>query len=68
MRNGTIGGSGGDYGLAIASDSQGSLYVTGGTDSPNFPVTSAFQSTIGGSSDAFVAKLNSNGIGLAYSR
>lgn len=53
-----LGGSADDFGSAIAVDSSGNAYVTGQTWSSNFPVTSkSFQSTFGGSSDAFVTKL-----------
>ncbi len=41
-----LGGTGGDYGLGIAIDSNGQAYVGGSTFSSNFPVTSdALQST-----------------------
>jgi uncharacterized protein (TIGR03437 family) len=35
-----LGGSQDDFGLAIAIDGTGAVYVTGGTMSPNFPVSS----------------------------
>jgi hypothetical protein len=41
--------------------------VTGDTDSANFPTAGALQRTIGGSSDAFIAKLNPSGTQLVYS-
>jgi hypothetical protein len=57
-----LGGSGGDNGRGIAVDSLGNGYVTGQTESTNFPVTpGAFQPTSGGGSDAFVTKLNPAG-------
>jgi len=64
-----LGGSGSESGLGIAVDTAGNSYVTGVTDSTNFPTTAgAFQSTFGGgSSDAFVAKLNPSGSSLVYS-
>ena len=62
------GGSGGDAASGITVDSAGNAYVTGGTGSADFPtVTSAFQTTSGGDSDAFVTKLNPTGSGLVYS-
>jgi hypothetical protein len=64
-----LGGSGSETGLGIAVDTAGNAYVTGVTDSTNFPTTvGAFQGTFGGgSTDAFVAKLNASGSGLVYS-
>src|SRR5881396_1907639 len=62
-----LGGSSGDYGLGIAVDSAGNAYVVGDTDSTNFPTANPFQAAIGGSSDAFVTKLNATGSGLVYS-
>jgi hypothetical protein len=64
-----LGGSGSESGLGIAVDTAGNAYVTGVTDSTNFPTTmGAFRSTFGGgSTDAFVAKLNASGSGLIYS-
>jgi hypothetical protein len=61
-----LSGSANDEGLGIAVDRQENAYVTGVTNSPNFPVTpGAFQSTLAGGSDAFVAKLDPAG-GLVY--
>lgn len=64
-----LGGSYGDGGNAIAVDSAGSAYVTGFSDSPDFPITSGvLQPTYpGGTSAAFVTKLNSTGSALTYS-
>src|SRR6267378_2030971 len=54
-----LGGSGDDYGLGIAVDAAGNAYVTGFTSSTNFPHSvAAFQTTLAGSFDAFVTKLN----------
>ncbi len=63
-----LGGSGDDRGQGIALDSSGHAYVTGQTLSSDFPTTpGAFQTTLGGSHDAFVTKLNSTGTNLLYS-
>ena len=64
-----LGGDYYDYGYGIAVDTSGNAYVTGKTQSHDFPVTAgAFQTTYGGgSSDAFVTKLNSSGTSLVYS-
>ena len=61
-----LGGSFSDHGAAIAVDSAGSAYVTGGTSSPNFPTKAAFQGSLKGTADAFVTKLDANGV-LVYS-
>src|SRR5439155_500280 len=63
-----LGGSGFDEGFGIAVDTLGNAYVTGLTLSTNFPTTAgAFQTTLGGTEDAFVTKLNPTGTGLVYS-
>src|SRR5262249_57091700 len=51
-----LGGSLDDYGQGIAIDRAGYAYVAGATASIGFPITEgAFQTTIGGNVDAFVA-------------
>jgi hypothetical protein len=64
-----LGGSIDDYGFGIAVDSSGNAYVTGYTDSINFPTTAgALQTTYGGGyADVFISKLNSVGTALVYS-
>ena len=63
-----LGGTGIDQGYGIAVDSSGSAYVAGATESPDFPVTQGvFQSTRRGSTDIFIARINSAGTGLLYS-
>jgi hypothetical protein len=67
-----VGGSDGDVGNSIAVDSSGNAYVTGGTESPDFPTVNAYNSTHGGGSDdwggdCFVLKLSADGSTLLYS-
>jgi beta-propeller repeat-containing protein len=62
-----LGGSGFERGLGIAVDA-GSAYVTGETGSTDFPATpGAFDTSLNGTSDAFVTKVNGGGSGLSYS-
>jgi len=63
-----LGGNGWDEGYAISVDGAGSAYVTGSTDSSDFPTTvGAFDTSYnGGYRDAFVVKVNAAGTGLAY--
>jgi hypothetical protein len=66
-----LGGGDMDYGEAIAVGAEGKVYVTGFTDSDNFPTTAgAYDTSFNGGSgygDAFVTKLNSVGTSLNYS-
>jgi hypothetical protein len=62
-----LGGAGADHGAAIAVDSSGSAYIAGSTWSSDFPVANAYQRTIAGGSDAFIARLSSNGNTLLFS-
>ncbi len=68
-----VGGSNHDIGNALALDSSGNAYVTGTTDSADFPVVNPYQSVCAGcdpstmNSVAFVFKLNASGSALAYS-
>jgi Beta-propeller repeat len=56
-----LGGSGHDFGGAIAVSPNGSLYVAGTTPSPDFPVVNPLSSFQGGPGDGFVAKLSPSG-------
>jgi hypothetical protein len=63
-----LGGSGTDFGYGIAVDSSGNAYVTGLTYSSNFPTTHvAFQTSLAGTYNTFVTKLNPTGTALVYS-
>jgi uncharacterized repeat protein (TIGR02543 family) len=62
-----LGGSGGDGGNDLAVDSEGAAYVTGTTESENFPTKNAIQGGYGGGEDAFIAKVNSSGNAIIYS-
>jgi len=65
---GYIGGSGDDYGYAIAVDGSGNAYVTGDAYSTEatFPVIGGPDLTHNGGYDAFVAKVNASGAALVY--
>jgi hypothetical protein len=64
-----LGGSGTDRLVeGITVDSQGDAYVTGWTQSTNFPVTKgAFQTTLPGTTSGFVTEINPTGSALLYS-
>ena len=75
-----LGGSSDDGAVDLAVDGAGHAFVTGYTDSTNFPITTnAFQPKIGGmnvvnnghtygyNADAFVTELETNGSQLIYS-
>jgi hypothetical protein len=62
-----LGGSQEDSGSDIAIDTLGNAYVTGTTDSPNFPIMYPIQSALGGLQDSFVTKFNLAGSAVLYS-
>jgi hypothetical protein len=61
------GGTRTDYGQSIAVDNSGNAYITGYTDSSDFPTTpGVVNSTFIGNKDAFVVKLNPTGSAPVY--
>ena len=62
-----LGGGSNETGRGIAVDSTGCAYVTGETDSANFPTQSPYQAAYAGSGDSFVTKLSAAGNSLVYS-
>ena len=64
-----LGGTDSDFGLGIALDVTGAVYVTGKTRSRDFPVKNAVQPARGGFAleDVFVTKLTPSGSTLVYS-
>jgi hypothetical protein len=53
-------GSRHDYATGLALDSSGDVWVTGWTDSPDFPVVNAMDETLTGPRDVFLMKLASS--------
>jgi hypothetical protein len=63
-----LGGSGMDVGYAIVLDTNKNIFVSGITDSHDFPVVDAPQWNFGGGlQDAFAAKISADGRRLIYS-
>jgi hypothetical protein len=62
-----LGGSNVDFAYAIALDAHENAYVTGGTESADFPTKKPFQSELKGFQNAFVTKLDVTGSALFYS-
>ncbi len=62
-----LGGIADDMATSIAVDSQDSVYITGFTNSANFPVVNSVQAKSNGGFDAFITKLNATGNSMAYS-
>ena len=56
------GGSSDDYGIYVVTDDSSNVYISGVSSSAsNIATTGAHQTSIGGSSDAFVAKIDGSG-------
>jgi hypothetical protein len=62
-----LAGSRPDIGAAIAVDTAGAAYVTGKTDSSDFPTVNAIQPALHGATDAFISKLSPDGASLVHS-
>ncbi len=64
-----LGGSGLESATAVAVDPNGNAYITGSTNSTNFPTADPLQPAIGGTptTDVFVTKINPTGSALVYS-
>jgi len=70
-----LGGAGSEFGFEIALDNTGAAYLTGATDSADFPLMNPIQAGFGGRGlgggsflgDAFVTKINPAGSALVYS-
>ncbi len=67
-----LGGSNNDAGNGIALDTDGYAYVTGSTESPDFPTRAAAQPALAGDgqfvwADAFITKLMPDGTGVMFS-
>ncbi len=63
-----LGGDTYEISRSLGVDSSGNAYITGDTQSANFPSTAgAFDTFYNGKRDAFVTKMNANGTALVYS-
>ena len=62
-----IGGSNYTSGSGLTLDTNDSIYITGFTDSADFPTVNAYNNTFTGSYDVFVSKLSADGSSLIYS-
>ncbi|MGY5878928.1 MAG: SBBP repeat-containing protein [Candidatus Thorarchaeota archaeon] len=62
-----LGGSVDESPRVLCIDSQGNAFIALVTDSPDFPVVSAFDNSLDGATDIAIVKLNSTGNGLDFS-
>ena len=56
-----LGGNSTDDSDSIAIDNSQNIYIAGMTNSPNFPMKNAYNSTYGGNGDVIISKFNSTG-------
>jgi hypothetical protein len=62
-----LGGTGDDSCLGVAADADGRIFVSGFTESRNFPKKKAIQSILKGRRDAFLAEFDATGRSLLFS-
>ena len=63
-----LGGYDCDWGLGVTVDNDGNIFITGMTNSGNFPTTSdVVNPNYLGASDIFIVKMNENGSNVIYS-
>ncbi|MBZ5719924.1 MAG: SBBP repeat-containing protein [Acidobacteriia bacterium] len=62
-----LGGNGADYASGIRIDSSGDAFVTGATDSTNFPTVNPLQPSFLGVTDVIVSEINPAGSALLFS-
>ena len=63
-----VGGNDNDWPFDVAVDLNNNVFVTGGTQSGNFPISNlAFDTSYSGGQDAFLFKLSADGSRLIYS-
>jgi hypothetical protein len=63
-----VGGANGDFGHGIAVNDDFEAFISGGTESANFPVTlGAADTSYNGSGDAYLTKLSADGGSLVFS-
>ena len=60
-----LGGGGTDRGSSVEVDNSGNAYIVGYTSSQDFPTESAFQNSLAGGFDAFVAHIDTNASGVS---
>ncbi len=61
------GRNGSEIGTGVAVTASGEVLISGTTTANDLPTVNAYQSTFGGTDDAFAAKLNSTGSAILYS-
>jgi gliding motility-associated-like protein len=63
-----LGGSGNDAAYNLVVDSSNGVYITGGTESTNFPINAgAFHASYGGNIDGFLTHISANGSAILQS-